>query len=84
MNAGEDTRALPDFASDATSELPTVEPESSSPLPDRLGSYTTYRCSGSFVSDSKCTRINSTDRLGSVVYVLVIRNRPCGSVLICS
>ena len=67
MNAGEATRALADLASDATSEVPTVEPESSSPLPDRLGSYTTYRCRGCLVSDSKCTRINSIDRLGSVV-----------------
>lgn len=67
MNAGEATRALAALASEATSAVPAVEPESSSPLPDRLGSYSTYNRSGWLVSDSKRTRISSTDRAGSVV-----------------
>ena len=73
MNPGAATRALAAFTSDATSAEPSVTPESSSPLPDRLGSYSAYRRSGRLVSDSKCTRIRRTERAGSVVYVFVSR-----------
>ena len=67
MNAGSETSALDALASEVTSAVALVEPESSSPLPDRLGSYRAYSRNGSLVSDSKCTRMSSASRLGSVV-----------------